>query len=189
MFIILSAGLIACTFEPDHELWQQYKAADDPGSLFADINTEETILFDNDEYTVTLYEASNDDTRALNDKYNGFIIPVQIENKTSEDVLFHFTKIKVNGVPLSEPDKIPLGGMAYAQEIYMFGMIYIDYEELARSNITSVEEVSFIMEVNEMIEEIKEETDENGNTSNVHHLDKGKLLYTSDEITFKCITE
>lgn len=66
----------------------------------------------------------------------------------------------------------------------MYGLIYIDYEGLARCNITTVEEVSFVMEVNEALIEPKEENDENGNTTTVNYVDKGKLLYTSDEITF-----
>ena len=117
------------------------------------------------------------------------MIGVKIKNNSASDAIFSFTDIKVNGVELPEPEKVPLGGMADSQNEYMAGIIYVDYEGLARCNITTVKEISFVMEVNEMIEEIKEETDENGNTINVHHLEKGKLLYTSDEITFKCIIE
>ncbi|MBQ8247670.1 MAG: hypothetical protein IJZ42_11105 [Lachnospiraceae bacterium] len=187
--IAVITGLIACNSEPDHELWQQYKATDNPSALFTDISTQEAVILDNDDYTITLYELSNEDIRSQNDKYDGFLFGVKIENKTSTDSIFTFTDIKVNGIALPEPEKVPFSGMAEAESAYMYGLIYIDYEGLARCNITTVEEVSFVMEVNEMIDEIKEETNENGSTSNVHYLEKGKLLYTSDEITFKCITE
>ncbi len=187
MCTVLATGLTACNPEPDHELWQQYKTTDDPGSLFPDISTEEAVLLDNAHYTITLYEQTAE--RHVKENYSGFLFGVKIENKSYTDAIFTFTDIKVNGITLPEPEKVPFGGMAYAEEEYMFGLIYIDYECLARCNITTVEEVSFVMEVNELFEEIKEETDENGNTTNVHHLDEGELLYTSDEITFKCIPE
>lgn len=189
MCVALSVSLLGCSTEPDHELWQQFKATDDHASLFTDFSTEKTILLDNEHYTLTLYEQSTEDIEGSNDKYDGFLIGVKIKNNSASDAIFSFTDIKVNDVELPEPEKIPLGGMAHSQNEYMAGIIYVDYEGLARCNITTVEEVSFVMEVNEMIEDVKEETDENGNTINVHHLEKGKLLYTSDEITFKCITE
>ena len=47
----------------------------------------------------------------------------------------------------------------------MYGLIYIDYEGLARCNITTVEEVSCVVEVNEALIEPKEETDESANES------------------------
>lgn len=184
MCTILSLSFIACNSEPDHELWQQYKTAENPSLLFTDISAEKAVILDNDDYVLTLFEQSNEDIRALIDKYNGFVIGVQIENNTSTESIFTFTDIKVNGVVLPEPEKVPLGGMAKAGSTYMYGLIYIDYEGLARCNITTVEEVSFVMEVNEALIEPKEETDENGNTTTVNYVDKGKLLYTSDEITF-----
>lgn len=41
MCTILSLSFIACNSEPDHELWQQYKTAENPSLLFTDISAEQ----------------------------------------------------------------------------------------------------------------------------------------------------
>lgn len=113
MCTILSLSFIACNSEPDHELWQQYKTTEDPSLLFTDISVEKAVILDNDDYTITLYEQTKEDTKALIDKYNGFVIGVEIDNKTSNESVFTFTDIKVNGITLPEPEKVPFGGISF----------------------------------------------------------------------------
>lgn len=173
---VLMLGLIACNPEPKHELWKQYQSAEDPSMLFADVSVEETVLSEDGGYKLTLTET----TSSKSEKYDGFCFGVFLEKDNEEDLIYTFSEVKINGVEVSTKHSSYMA-MKEVGLPYYPGEIVLKYEDLARNNISAIENVSCVMEVYEAV--IGDEKQEDG--VNATYLERGDLLYTSPEITFE----
>lgn len=174
--VVLMLGLTACDSEPTHELWKQYQSAEDPSMLFSDVSVEEAVLSEDGGYKLTLTEV----TSSKSEKYDGFCFGVFLEKDNEEDLIYTFSEVKINGVEVSTKHS----SYAAMKEIglpYYPGEIVLKYEDLARNNISAIENVSCVMEVYEAV--IEDEKHEDG--VNATYLERGDLLYTSPEITFE----
>lgn len=169
-------GLTACNSEPKHELWKQYQSAEEPGTLFADVSVEEMVLSEDGGYKLTLTEA----TSSKSEKYDGFCFGVFLEKDNEEDLIYTFSEVKINGVEVSTKHSSYMA-MKEVGLPYYPGEIVFKYEDLARNNISAIENVSCVMEVYEAV--IEDEKQEDG--VNATYLERGDLLYTSPEITFE----
>lgn len=174
--VILVLGLTACDSEPTHELWKQYQSAEDSSTLFADVSAEETVLFEDNGYKLTLTEATN----SKSEKYDGFCFGVFLEKDNEEDVMYTFAEVKINGVEVSTEHSSYIA-MKEVGLPYYPGEIILKYEDLARNNISAIENVSCVMAVYEAV--VEDEKHEDG--TNVTQLERGDLLYTSPEFTFE----
>ncbi len=169
-------GLIACNAEPKNELWKQFESTENPEELFADVGVEEIVLLEDNGYKLITAEAES----SKSEKYDGFCFPVGLENANEEDVLFTFAQFEINGVDVSMEHLTCIAITKMGLEIYP-GVIVVKYEDLARNNISAIENISCVMEVYEAV--IDDEKSEEGTNST--YLERGDLLYTSPEITFE----
>lgn len=90
------------------------------------------------------------------------------------------SEVKINGVEISTKHSSYMA-MKEVGLPYYPGEIVLKYEDLARNNISAIENVSCVMEVYEAV--IEDEKQEDG--VNATYLERGDLLYTSPEITFE----
>lgn len=172
--VVLLLGITGCNSQPQNELWKQYESAEDPSALFADVGVEETVLLEDSGYKLTMV----DETSCKSEKYEGFCFPVGLENANEEDVIFTFAEFKINGVEISVENPTCIAMTGLGLEIYP-GVIVVKYEDLARNNISAIEDISCVMEVYEaVVDDEKSEAD-----TNATYLERGDLLYTSPEIT------
>ncbi len=174
--IVLLLGLTACDSEPTHELWKQYKSAEDPGTLFADVSVEETVLLEDGGYMLTVAET----TSPKSEKYDGFLFGVFLEKDNEEDVMYTFVEVKINGVEVSTEQSSYIARKEMGLPYYP-GEIILKYEDLARNNISAIESISCVMKVYEAV--VEDEKHEEG--KNTTYLERGELLYTSPEFTFE----
>lgn len=140
-------------------------------SIFPGIGTKETVLIDTDEYKLTLKENFAPDT--FLDEANGFFwFDMTIENKTDENLAFFFEDIEINGIDICSEEQswtnrtnVDAGETTYAALI-------IKHETLLSFDITTVEEISFVLDAYSLVS-IYEEL--------------GDLVYTSERLSFPCI--
>lgn len=141
-------------------------------SSFTNVGTKETVLVDTAEYKLTLSENYSRHTNS--DTIGGFYFSMTLENKTNEKVSFLFEDIAVNGktIPLDEAN------LNYGTKIdpadSTFGALVLSYDSLSAMGITTIEEVSFVLEVYPVTGAYGE---------------LGDLLYTSEKLSFECIAD
>lgn len=143
--VLLAISLTAC----GNTLLKQYENAEDPASLFTDVGTEETILSDSDDVIITLEGWPAQYTRSDLEGHEGFRFTLSIENNTDLTTAFVFKFVTVNGVemPVDEQEALRI---LYPNAIWEnekgYEFLTIKYEELAQNNITTIENVSFLVE-------------------------------------------
>lgn len=146
---LLSVLLTLCLTACGNTLLMQYENAEDPGSLFTDIGTEETILADSDDIIITLEGWPAEYSRSDREGHEGFRFTLLIENNTDLTTGFVVKGVSVNGVEMPVDEQEALG-MMYPDAIWEnergYEFITIKYEELAQNNIRTIENVSFLVE-------------------------------------------
>ncbi|MBQ7765768.1 MAG: hypothetical protein IJ397_02865 [Lachnospiraceae bacterium] len=139
-----------------------------------EVGVAETVLLDTAEYKITL-----DDTAAKyskDDKYNNAItFSTTAENFTNQKVAFCFTNVKINGKDMQDTEVSALREI-YGTEVdansHSYPGIFIPYQSLYVADVTTVETISFVIEVYPVIGSYGE---------------LGELLYSSDEVTIETI--
>ncbi|MBE5942316.1 MAG: hypothetical protein E7264_07255 [Lachnospiraceae bacterium] len=142
----------------------------DPSTI-VDVNVEETVLLDEGDYKLTLSESMRKETG----ENDGILFKIDAQNNTSQKVAVCFKKIKVNGEPILLTEAAALSER-YGVEVDANGVGYpavmIPLESLYASGITTIEKVSFVVEIYPVTGSYGE---------------FGDVLYTSDELTFETL--
>lgn len=192
MCVMVAMSLVACSKEPSEGTpstsvttetvdVSETKMGDgiddvtgDPSTITA-VGVVETVLLDEADYKLTLEETTAEFTRKETGNNDGIFFPIQAENYTSQKVAFCFKDIKVNGEPILLTEAAALSER-YGVEAEANGTAYpsvlIPFQSLYTSGITTIENVSFVVEIYPVTGSYGE---------------FGDLLYTSEEIVFETI--
>ncbi len=194
MFALLATSLVACQKLTPPELDPNLNTGDtsssdndsyvipgdgidnltgDPSSI-VEVGVKETMLLDTADYKVTL-----DDRPAKyskDDEYNfAMIFRTTAENYTDQTVSFCITDIKINGKDMQDTESSALHekyGTQVSPEDLDYPSILIPFQSLYAADITTVETISFVIEVYPVIGAYGE---------------LGELLYASEEVTIETI--
>lgn len=185
IFTLLAVSLIACNKTPgesnpgnnagnENTLGDGIDDLTGDSSTIVDVGVAETVLLETEDYKIILDDEAAKYSK--DDKYNFAItFNTTIENYTDETLAFCFTDVKINGKDMKDTSTSALHEK-YGSEVNAndngYGGIIIPYQSLYADNITTVETISFVIEVYPVIGQYGEH---------------GELLYTSEEVTIETI--
>ncbi len=190
MCALLATSLVACgktsadptaSTDPDNTYVSETGLGDGIDNITGDTSTitpvgvAKAILLDETDYKITLDDKPAKYTKKETGYNDGMLFSLTIENNTDQNVSFCFKDIKVNGEEMLLTEGAALSEM-YGTEVSAndsgFAGLLVPFQSLYASEITTIENVSFIVEVYPVTGSYGE---------------FGELLYASDEITFETI--
>jgi len=135
------------------------------------VGTKEVVLIDTDEYKLTLKENRAPEINA--DDTDGFFwFEMHLENKTDEKLAFFYEDIEINGIKIPTEEKSWSYRTNADPADTSYASLNLTYELLLSSGITTIEEVSFVLDAYSLV--------------GVYE-DLGDLKYTSERLSFTCI--